>query len=43
MILTDNYSISRLFIQKSVSIFYDKKLLLTLNFKTVREFFNDPD
>lgn len=43
MILTDNYSISRLFIQKNVSIFYDKKLLLILNFKTVREFFNDQD
>lgn len=41
MALTDNYSISRLFIQKNASIFEDKKLILTMWFKTVREFFED--
>lgn len=38
MELTDNFSISRLFMQKEVSVFLDKKLITTIHLKTARDF-----
>ena len=41
MSITDDYSISHLFMEKKVTIFNDKKPILTVNLKTIRDFFTD--
>lgn len=41
MSITDDYSISHLFMEKKVTIFNDKKPILTVNLKTLRDFFTD--
>ena len=41
MSITDDYSISHLFMEKKVTIFDDKKPILTVNLKTIRDFFTD--
>ena len=41
MSITDDYSISHLFMEKKVTIFDNKKPILTVNLKTIRDFFTD--
>ena len=42
MVIKDNYSISRLFITKDITIFIDKKHF-TLRLKPIQDFYTDND
>lgn len=41
MIINDNYSISRLFVSKTANLAIDKTQFITINFKSVHEFFEN--